>query len=249
MVCLLLRNRARKKKLLFSLSQKKDTKIFDEMTGKDASMSLTSLGRVPENVTSCGRKWTATRLHVSCPNRTSARIPRFPHLSSLPVKKKLEALSNQSSAKKPHPPNPNRRQRELDRVPLVPRHLPGSSLIARAGLHPQTSPLPPPRSTKMAGDKMDIVDSNDEHSIKPAPEKASAVPDTTDWPLLLKNYSELAIRTSHFTPIPHGSAPFKRDIKSYVSSGVINLVSLPGEDERVNSRWENALGYSEEDQC
>ncbi|KAK0752239.1 hypothetical protein B0T18DRAFT_342391 [Schizothecium vesticola] len=74
----------------------------------------------------------------------------------------------------------------------------------------------------MAVDKMDIVD-NDEHSIKPAPEKASAVPDTTDWPLLLKNYSELAIRTSHFTPIPHGSAPFKRDIKSYVSSGVINL--------------------------
>lgn len=97
----------------------------------------------------------------------------------------------------------------------------------------------------MAGDKMDIVDNGDEHSIKPAPEKASAVPDTTDWPLLLKNYSELAIRTSHFTPIPHGSAPFKRDIKSYVSSGVINLVSLPGEDERANSLWENARGCSE----
>lgn len=101
----------------------------------------------------------------------------------------------------------------------------------------------------MAGDKMDIVDNSDEHSIKPAPEKASAVPDTTDWPLLLKNYSELAIRTSHFTPIPHGSAPFKRDIKSYVSSGVINLVSLPGEDKRANSRWENAWGFLEEDQC
>ena len=80
----------------------------------------------------------------------------------------------------------------------------------------------------MAGDKMDIVDKDDEHSIKPAPDKTAALPDTTDWPLLLKNYSELSIRTSHFTPIPHGSAPLKRDIKSYVSSGVINLVSLLG---------------------
>ena len=31
------------------------------------------------------------------------------------------------------------------------------------------------------------------------------------------------IRTGHFTPIPHGSAPLKRDLKSYISSGVINL--------------------------
>lgn len=31
------------------------------------------------------------------------------------------------------------------------------------------------------------------------------------------------IRTGHFTPIPHGSAPLRRDLKSYISSGVINL--------------------------
>jgi len=31
------------------------------------------------------------------------------------------------------------------------------------------------------------------------------------------------IRTGHFTPIPHGSAPLSRDLKSYIDSGVINL--------------------------
>lgn len=31
------------------------------------------------------------------------------------------------------------------------------------------------------------------------------------------------VRTSHYTPIPQGCAPLSRDIKSYISSGVINL--------------------------
>ncbi|KAJ6575251.1 pseudouridine synthase [Mycena capillaripes] len=41
--------------------------------------------------------------------------------------------------------------------------------------------------------------------------------------LLLKNYDKLLVRSSHFTPIPHGCLPLKRDIVSYVKSGVINL--------------------------
>ncbi|KAK4242479.1 centromere/microtubule binding protein cbf5-like protein [Achaetomium macrosporum] len=47
--------------------------------------------------------------------------------------------------------------------------------------------------------------------------------DTSTWPLLLKNYDKMLVRSGHFTPIPNGSSPYKRDIKSYVSSGVINL--------------------------
>ncbi|KAK4137981.1 putative rRNA pseudouridine synthase [Trichocladium antarcticum] len=47
--------------------------------------------------------------------------------------------------------------------------------------------------------------------------------DTSTWPLLLKNYEKMLVRSGHFTPIPNGSSPYKRDIKSYVSSGVINL--------------------------
>ncbi|KIY45452.1 putative rRNA pseudouridine synthase [Fistulina hepatica ATCC 64428] len=47
--------------------------------------------------------------------------------------------------------------------------------------------------------------------------------DTSQWPLLLKNYDKLLVRSGHFTPIPTGCTPLKRDIESYVKSGVINL--------------------------
>ena len=60
-----------------------------------------------------------------------------------------------------------------------------------------------------------------EHIIKPESTGPSA--DTSEWPLLLKNYDKLLVRSGHYTPIPVGSSPLKRDLKSYVSSGVINL--------------------------
>ena len=64
-------------------------------------------------------------------------------------------------------------------------------------------------------------DNEVEYMIKPQ----TLVPtlNTSDWPLLLKNYDKMLVRSGHFTPIPNGSSPYKRDIKSYVSSGVINL--------------------------
>jgi H/ACA ribonucleoprotein complex subunit 4 len=62
---------------------------------------------------------------------------------------------------------------------------------------------------------------DDEYVIKP--EVVTPKVDTSSWPLLLKNYSEMLVKSGHFTPIPAGSSPLKRDIKSYVSSGVINL--------------------------
>ncbi|KAK4173008.1 H/ACA ribonucleoprotein complex subunit cbf5 [Triangularia setosa] len=58
--------------------------------------------------------------------------------------------------------------------------------------------------------------------ILPSAAPAPAVKDE-DFPLLLKNYNDLLVRTNHWTPIPAGSAPYSRDIKSYISSGVINL--------------------------
>ncbi|KAF8740597.1 hypothetical protein AX14_007978 [Amanita brunnescens Koide BX004] len=60
-----------------------------------------------------------------------------------------------------------------------------------------------------------------DYAIKP--EKAPPKLDTSQWPLLLKNYDKLIIRSSHFTPIPTGCSPLKRDITSYVKSGIINL--------------------------
>lgn len=40
--------------------------------------------------------------------------------------------------------------------------------------------------------------------------------DTSQWPLLLKNYDKLLVRSGHFTPIPAGCVPLKRDITSYI---------------------------------
>ncbi|KAI9264147.1 H/ACA ribonucleoprotein complex subunit 4 [Phascolomyces articulosus] len=58
-------------------------------------------------------------------------------------------------------------------------------------------------------------------SIKPT---AAAPPvDTSKWPLLLKNYDQLNVRTGHYTPIPSGCSPLKRPLNDYVRYGVINL--------------------------
>ncbi|KAG4304037.1 hypothetical protein PORY_002560 [Pneumocystis oryctolagi] len=65
------------------------------------------------------------------------------------------------------------------------------------------------------------IQTSTDYLIKP--ENISGNADASTWPLLLKNYDKLIIRTGHYTPIPHGSSPLKRDIKSYISSGVINL--------------------------
>lgn len=53
-----------------------------------------------------------------------------------------------------------------------------------------------------------------EYSIKS--ETTAPKLDTSQWPLLLKNYDKLLVRSSHFTPIPSGCSPLKRDIVSYI---------------------------------
>ncbi|XP_054454809.1 H/ACA ribonucleoprotein complex subunit DKC1-like isoform X2 [Anoplopoma fimbria] len=55
------------------------------------------------------------------------------------------------------------------------------------------------------------------------PESKVASLDTSQWPLLLKNFDKLNIRTAHYTPLPNGSNPLKRTIQDYVRSGFINL--------------------------
>lgn len=56
-----------------------------------------------------------------------------------------------------------------------------------------------------------------------APSNHTPKLNTSTWPLLLKNYSDLHIRTSHYTPIPCGSSPLSRSLKDHISTGVINL--------------------------
>ncbi len=47
--------------------------------------------------------------------------------------------------------------------------------------------------------------------------------DTSRWPLLLKNYDQLNVRSAHYTPIPSGMSPLKRQMRDYCQYGVINL--------------------------
>lgn len=56
-----------------------------------------------------------------------------------------------------------------------------------------------------------------------APESINPKVDTSSWPLLLKNYDKLNVRTGHYTPLPNGCTPLKRTTEEYIRYGVINL--------------------------
>jgi H/ACA ribonucleoprotein complex subunit 4 len=47
--------------------------------------------------------------------------------------------------------------------------------------------------------------------------------DTSQWPILLKNYDRLNVRTGHYTPLPSGYSPLKRPLEQYIKYGIINL--------------------------
>jgi len=71
---------------------------------------------------------------------------------------------------------------------------------------------------------VDIGEKQAEGSFQIEPsEKPAQVLDTSDWPLLLKNFDRLNVRTNHYTPLPFGASPLKRDITNYIKSGFLNL--------------------------
>lgn len=73
-------------------------------------------------------------------------------------------------------------------------------------------------------DKKEKSSSNDNGAdYMIAPEKSAPKINTSNWPLLLKNYDQLHVRTAHYTPIPCGMSPLKRTIKEYITYGVVNL--------------------------
>jgi len=62
---------------------------------------------------------------------------------------------------------------------------------------------------------------SEEHWIKP--EKSAPPIDTSTWPLLLKNYSDLYVRSASYTPIAQGHSPDRRPIEQLKLYGLINL--------------------------
>ncbi|XP_078447165.1 NAP57 homolog [Wolffia australiana] len=78
------------------------------------------------------------------------------------------------------------------------------------------------KAKREAGEKDEEEDqSATDYLIKPQ----ATVPamDTSKWPLLLKNYDRLNVRTGHYTPLPAGFSPLKRPLAEYLRYGVINL--------------------------
>ncbi|XP_018333182.1 H/ACA ribonucleoprotein complex subunit DKC1-like [Agrilus planipennis] len=65
------------------------------------------------------------------------------------------------------------------------------------------------------------VQKTQDFSVEPS-EKITKL-DASKWPLLLKNFDRLNVRTNHYTPLPFGSSPLKREIGEYIKSGFINL--------------------------
>jgi len=56
-----------------------------------------------------------------------------------------------------------------------------------------------------------------------APEENAPPIDTSKWPLLLKNYDRLLVRTGHYTPLPFGCSPLSRPLDLYLLYGILNL--------------------------
>jgi H/ACA ribonucleoprotein complex subunit 4 len=68
---------------------------------------------------------------------------------------------------------------------------------------------------------VELSGNNDNDMIQP--EKTAPRIDTSRWPLLLKNYDQLHVRSAHYTPIPCGMSPLKRTLTEYMHYGAINL--------------------------
>ena len=62
---------------------------------------------------------------------------------------------------------------------------------------------------------------SEDYNIKP--ENKEAKIDTSNWPLLLKNFDKLLVRSYKYTPINAGNSPTQRPLEEHLKYGVINL--------------------------
>ena len=71
------------------------------------------------------------------------------------------------------------------------------------------------------------------HTIAPAAETPPL--DTSTWPLLLKNYDRMVVRSAHFTPVTQGYSPLRRPLDLHLRYGmvVVDKPSNPSSHEVV----------------
>uniref|UniRef100_A0A8C4RAI6 H/ACA ribonucleoprotein complex subunit DKC1 n=2 Tax=Eptatretus burgeri TaxID=7764 RepID=A0A8C4RAI6_EPTBU len=85
--------------------------------------------------------------------------------------------------------------------------------------------VPPGSSRKRARQSIlrHVGDLQHEIDFLIKPESKQATLDTSQWPMLLKNFDRLNVRTMHYTPLPSGCSPLKREIQDHIRTGFINL--------------------------
>jgi hypothetical protein len=62
-------------------------------------------------------------------------------------------------------------------------------------------------SQTMGKDKATVAEKQLQGDFALPPSSGPATLDSSDWPLLLKNFHRLNVRSSHFTPLPSGKQP------------------------------------------
>merc|ERR1711887_285985 len=86
----------------------------------------------------------------------------------------------------------------------------------------EVSPVKKEKSKKNKNKNLGEIQKSGDFNLTPMSED-KVKSNSANWPLLLKGWDQLNVRSSHFTPIPAGCSPLQRPIEDYVRSGVINI--------------------------
>ncbi|XP_007954844.1 H/ACA ribonucleoprotein complex subunit DKC1 [Orycteropus afer afer] len=109
------------------------------------------------------------------------------------------------------------------RYPAEPANGIARSGYARLGPRPLVLKKHKKKKDRKAVAEEDVAEIQHAEEFLIKPESKVAQLDTSQWPLLLKNFDKLNVRTTHYTPLPSGSNPLKREIADYIRTGFINL--------------------------
>lgn len=75
----------------------------------------------------------------------------------------------------------------------------------------------------MSSKKLGEIQRSETFVIPTDETKANSALPSNEWPLLLKNYDKMNVRSQHFTLLENGWSPLQRPLKEYIKYGMINL--------------------------
>eukprot|EP00796_Vickermania_ingenoplastis_P010120 gene10120-7085_t len=75
----------------------------------------------------------------------------------------------------------------------------------------------------MSKKRVGEIQRNEDFVIPVGDSEANSALPSEEWPLLLKNYDKMNVRSQHFTLLESGWSPLRRPLKEYIKYGMINL--------------------------